>query len=115
MLPPADQANPAGDIHALTCLTTVSDSIHVFTSPTKFLNALWLPYRDSRKEDELVAAIQDAGAVNAVFAHADVRDAFMNDLRRSSSGDGPTALHDYSRCKSEYEPWDGLMQVVIEP
>lgn len=79
-----DQASPSGEVHSLTPFAAVSDNIHVFTSATKFLDALWLPYRSDH--ENLAAAIAEAGPVAAVFAHADVKDAFMNDLRRSTAG-----------------------------
>lgn len=56
--------------HALTSLAVASPLIHVFDAPTRFLGALWLPYR--RDRGQLEAALAAAGPVQAVFAHADV-------------------------------------------
>ena len=56
--------------HALTSIAVASPLIHVFDAPTRFLDALWLPYR--RECGDLEAAVAAAGPVQAVFAHADV-------------------------------------------
>ena len=56
--------------HALTSIAVASPLIHVFDAPTTFLDALWLPYR--RDKRQLEAAVEAAGPVKAVFAHADV-------------------------------------------
>ena len=56
--------------HALTPLAAGSPHIHVLDRPTRYLSALWLPYR--RRPEELRAAIAEAGPVDAIFAHADV-------------------------------------------
>lgn len=66
----SSQVSLGGMSHALTPLAAASPHIHVFDAPAKFLGALWLPYR--RDHDDLKAAIDAAGAVDAVFGHADV-------------------------------------------
>lgn len=64
------QVDIGGLEHALTSLAVASPLIHVLDAPTRFLDALWLPYR--RDKAQLEAALAAAGPVQAVFAHADV-------------------------------------------
>lgn len=56
--------------HGLTPLAEACPAVHVMEEPTEFLGALWLPYR--RQRAELEEALQAAGPVKAIFAHADV-------------------------------------------
>jgi len=80
-----DQATAAGDVHGLSPLAAVNDRVHVFTHPTLFAGALWLPYRSD--PGALAAAVAAAGpGLAAVFAHADVRGARMNNHRTSEHG-----------------------------
>lgn len=39
------QVDLGGESHALEPLAAISKQFHVFTRPTLFRNALWLPYR----------------------------------------------------------------------
>eukprot|EP00967_Tisochrysis_lutea_P024338 scaffold27955_cov29-Tisochrysis_lutea.AAC.1 len=39
------QVDLGGETHALEPLAAISRNFHVFTRPTLFRNALWLPYR----------------------------------------------------------------------
>lgn len=65
-----DQVSIGGLDHALPPLAAACHSMVLIDKPTLFMNALWLPYR--RDTLELQAALQQAGPVEAVFAHADV-------------------------------------------
>ena len=61
----------SGLSHALTPLAAAAAPlVHVLEAPTRFLDALWLPYR--RDAAEFKTAIAAAGSVKAVFGHADV-------------------------------------------
>ena len=65
-----DQVLLSGLDHALPPLAAACRSMIMIDQPCIFMDALWLPYR--RNVDELQAALQQAGSVTAVFAHADV-------------------------------------------
>ena len=64
------QVDIGGLEHSLTSIAIASPLIHVIDTPTRFMDALWLPYR--RDRSVLEAAVEAAGPVRAVFAHADV-------------------------------------------
>jgi hypothetical protein len=42
---PFPQVNLGGETHSLEPLSAASEAVHVFTRPTLFRKALWLPYR----------------------------------------------------------------------
>lgn len=65
-----DQVSVGGLEHALPLLAAACRSMVLIDRPSIFMNALWLPYR--RDTSELKTALQQAGQVKAVFAHADV-------------------------------------------
>jgi len=65
-----DQVLLSGLDHALPPLAAACRSMIMIDQPCIFMDALWLPYR--RNVVELQAALQQAGSVTAVFAHADV-------------------------------------------
>jgi len=65
-----DQVLLSGLDHALPPLAAACRSMIMIDQPCIFMDALWLPYR--RDVVELQAALQQAGSVTAVFAHADV-------------------------------------------
>lgn len=83
-----DQTTLGGEVHALEALATVRPtSLHVFSRPAMFNNALWLPYR--RSADELrraIAAATSTQAVDAIFCHADIQGARINDAYQSALG-----------------------------
>lgn len=79
-----DQVSLRGQQHALTPLAAASPLLHVFDGPALYQNALWLPYR--RNAAELEAALQASGGVGAVFAHADVAGASLNDAFQARDG-----------------------------
>ncbi|GBF93021.1 hypothetical protein Rsub_05632 [Raphidocelis subcapitata] len=86
-----DQVDLAGRNHALTPLAAACRAAHVFSEPTLWAGALWLPYR--REESQLRAALAAAAAAaaaaappRAVFAHADVLAARVNAAHQAASG-----------------------------
>ncbi|KAK9830414.1 hypothetical protein WJX72_011641 [[Myrmecia] bisecta] len=82
-----DQVNVGGTSHALTPLAAACPAVHILEEPTLFLDALWLPYR--RDKADLEAAVAAAGPVKAVFAHADVLGAMMNETFQARHGISP--------------------------
>ena len=80
----AMRGNPHPLLHALTPLQlALGPAMHVFSRPTLLRDSLWLPYGTSAAE--LAAASGEAGALRhgaplgAVFCHADIVGASMND------------------------------------
>ena len=65
-----DQVLLSGLDHALPPLAAACRGMIMIDQPCIFMDALWLPYR--KNVVELQAALQQAGSVTAVFAHADV-------------------------------------------
>ncbi|CEF99525.1 P-loop containing nucleoside triphosphate hydrolase [Ostreococcus tauri] len=83
-----DQVTAGGMSHALTPLAKANANIVVFDGPTLYGGALWLPYR--RNADELKRAIQETkGEFNAIFCHADVIGASMNETFQARDGLDP--------------------------
>lgn len=89
-----DQVSLGGEEHALTPLSACSERVHVFERPTLWNGALWLPYRAGK--EGLVSALEHARGqgssttpVHAVFAHADVRGACLNEAVRAREGLDP--------------------------
>jgi len=83
-----DQVTAGGYSHALTPLAASNANILVFDGPTLYNGALWLPYR--RNADVLKRAIQDCrGEFNAIFCHADVVGASMNETFQARDGLDP--------------------------
>eukprot|EP00192_Tetraselmis_astigmatica_P004575 CAMPEP_0117669004 /NCGR_PEP_ID=MMETSP0804-20121206/11876_1 /TAXON_ID=1074897 /ORGANISM="Tetraselmis astigmatica, Strain CCMP880" /LENGTH=487 /DNA_ID=CAMNT_0005476983 /DNA_START=136 /DNA_END=1595 /DNA_ORIENTATION=+ len=83
-----DQVTAGGMVHALEPLAAAAPSIHVFDRPTRFMDALWLPYR--RDPSLLADAVEAAGSVNAIFAHVDIVGAYMNETFQAREGLPPT-------------------------
>jgi hypothetical protein len=89
-----DQATPSGREHALTPLAAARpDAVHVFDEPALYAGALWLPYRRDARilAAALAAAAADeetrqSGGLRAVFAHADVAGASLNDAHQARDG-----------------------------
>ena len=81
-----DQVVHGGEEHALTPLVAAKQGLfHVFTHPTVWRSALWLPYR--RDADVLHACLAShAGSLSAVFAHVDVAGAQMNERHQATYG-----------------------------
>jgi DNA repair exonuclease SbcCD ATPase subunit len=81
-----DQVVHGGEDHALTPLVAAKQGLfHVFTHPTIWRSALWLPYR--RDADVLHACLAShAGSLGAVFAHVDVAGAQMNERHQATYG-----------------------------
>ena len=83
-----DQVTAGGMSHALTPLAKANASVVVFDGPTLYNGALWLPYR--RDSDELKRAIEETkGEFNAIFCHADVIGASMNETFQARDGLDP--------------------------
>ena len=83
-----DQVTAGGLSHALTPLAKANPNIVVFDGPTLYGGALWLPYR--RNSDELKRAIEETqGEFNAIFCHADVVGASMNETFQARDGLDP--------------------------
>lgn len=85
-----DQVSLGGKEHALTPLAACSPRVHVFGEPTVWADALWLPYRHSH--DELLSALRSSPAVKAIFAHADVKGASLNDAVQALDGLEPSCF-----------------------
>ncbi|DBB02750.1 TPA: hypothetical protein ACH3X3_011689 [Trebouxia sp. C0006] len=85
-----DQVLLSGLDHALPPLAAACRSMIMIDQPCIFMDALWLPYR--RNVDELQAALQQAGSVTAVFAHADVVGAQWNQRNQAQEGLSPAAF-----------------------
>ena len=78
-----DQISVGGLAHALKPLAAACSAIQVLEVPTLYKGGLWLPYR--KDHTEIKAALEAAGTVKAVFAHADVVSSCS--LRRDASCD----------------------------
>ncbi|KAL0053768.1 hypothetical protein WJX82_010500 [Trebouxia sp. C0006] len=87
-----DQVSVGGLDHALQPLAAACSAIHIVDVPTLYRNALWLPYRKDRAQ--LKAAIEGAGDIKAVFAHADVMGAMMNESFQAKEGLPPDLFPD---------------------
>ncbi|KAF5832983.1 hypothetical protein DUNSADRAFT_10970 [Dunaliella salina] len=107
-----DQVDLGGEMHALKPLAKMSRDFHVFTRPTLFRNALWLPYR--REEVKLRSAIEAAvhakqenhpalpDELRCVFAHADVQTAKMNYRTQAKDGLPPALFRDFPVYTGHY-------------
>ena len=87
-----DQVTAGGEQHALTPLGAAARAVHIFSRPAVWRGALWLPYR--RDEAVLCAAMDAARArgnppLRAVFAHADVLGASLNEAHQARHGMPP--------------------------
>ena len=58
----------------------------VLSHPTKFLNALFIPHTRDKETMESILSSDEASSSSALFVHADVRGASMNDLIASQHG-----------------------------
>lgn len=65
-----DQISVGGLAHALKPLAAACSAIQVLEVPTLYNGSLWLPYR--KDHTEIKEALEAAGVLKAVFAHADV-------------------------------------------
>ncbi|KAL3137671.1 hypothetical protein ABBQ38_004946 [Trebouxia sp. C0009 RCD-2024] len=79
-----DQVSVGGLDHALHPLAAACSAIHILEEPTLYRDALWLPYR--KDKHQLKKAIAAAGPVKAIFAHADVMGAMMNEAFQAKEG-----------------------------
>ncbi|BDA43191.1 hypothetical protein COCOBI_04-2030 [Coccomyxa sp. Obi] len=83
-----DQSTIGGLEHGLTPLAEACAAVHVFDQPTEFGGALWLPYR--RQREELEAAVRTCtGPIKAVFGHADIIGAYVNETFQAREGFTP--------------------------
>lgn len=96
-----DQMNWAGTEHALTPLQNAY-RIHsvnsnesgikmypgplILSYPTKFMNALFIPHTRDKTVMKSILASKEAAHSCALFVHADVKGASMNDLIKSQHG-----------------------------
>ena len=94
-----DQVTAGGEVHALTPLATANPSrVKIISKPTVWRNALWLPYRrDASVVKNAVEAAwsvdaEDGRPVRAVFCHADVIGASMNESFQARDGLDPSLL-----------------------
>jgi len=88
-----DQVSLGGAIHALEPLQYAfsrPDQMVLLSEPSVCLDALWLPYR---RETETISPLlleagqwAEDGRLGAMFCHADVKGALMNDNQRSRRG-----------------------------
>jgi len=63
--------------------------ILIFSKPTKFLNALFLPYIRSITTMQSILQSNTTASSSAIFLHADITGASMNDLIVSTGGTDP--------------------------
>jgi len=86
-----DQVSLGGEEHALTPLGAARrDLVHVFSKPTYWRGALWLPYRrDSALLQAALGAVASDAGLRCVFAHADVAGALMNEAHQAREGLSP--------------------------
>jgi hypothetical protein len=100
-----DQVTAGGELHALAPLRAANpERVRVFDSPTFWRGALWLPYR--RDHGVLRDAVREAKALRlsgrtdggggnggpalrAIFCHADVKGAAMNESFQAKDGVDP--------------------------
>ncbi len=100
-----DQVTAGGEVHALTPLATANPTrVKIISRPTVWRNALWLPYRrDASVVKNAVEAAwsvdadwsvdaEDGRLVRAVFCHADVIGASMNESFQARDGLDPSLL-----------------------
>lgn len=92
-----DQVNWAGTEHALTPLkdayrincdakTLQFPGPLIVSHPTKFMNALFVPHIRDKSTMKAILASEEAMTSCALFVHADVKGASMNDLIKSQHG-----------------------------
>ncbi|KAF8071319.1 hypothetical protein HT031_001402 [Scenedesmus sp. PABB004] len=82
-----DQVDLGGQHHSLEPLTMAARAAHVFTHPTLYRDALWLPYRrDEAVLRGAIAQAKAAGPLKAIFGHADVLTARMNAAHQARDG-----------------------------
>lgn len=96
-----DQVTAGGEVHALTPLAAANPSrVKIISRPTVWRNALWLPYRRDasvvKNAVEAAWSIAPTGEdgsvaeVRAVFCHADVVGASMNESFQARDGLDPS-------------------------
>lgn len=100
-----DQVTLGGMVHALEPLRYAFDSekMLLIDEPSFCLNALWIPYRrsadlmrsilsqawthsDSNSDGSSDSSSSNSNSISAIFCHADVKGAWMNDGIRSREG-----------------------------
>ena len=84
-----DQVTLGGMVHSLEPLQYAfsKDQILMISEPCVCLGALWIPYRrDHQLMQSILSNALDRQDFNAIFCHADVKGAFMNDGMRSRDG-----------------------------
>ncbi|KAK4529955.1 hypothetical protein CCYA_CCYA03G0812 [Cyanidiococcus yangmingshanensis] len=84
-----DQVTICGREHALVPVAAAMPPglAHVIEQPTVLFDALWLPYR--KRNEELIEALRAHGPhVKAVFCHAEIRGAWMNNHLRYDGHSG---------------------------
>ena len=93
-----DQISWSGNEHSLTPLGNAyrihangDSSVQypgpmIFSHPTKFLDALFVPHIRDKAKMQTILSSEEAIASDALFVHADVRGASMNDLILSQHG-----------------------------
>ena len=101
-----DQVTLGGHNHGLTPLEnayrvgSVPGPL-VFSYPTKFRNALFVPHiRDIATMESILQSPVSQDEVSAIFVHADVTGAYMNDLIISQGGIPPAAFPPRKRVYS---------------
>eukprot|EP00850_Spirogloea_muscicola_P005728 SM000026S08977 [mRNA] locus=s26:861309:884420:+ [translate_table: standard] len=86
-----DQVSLGGEVHALEALEAANERILVFSEPTEYLGALWLPYRRDHSliEASLRVSSSSTAAVKAVLCHIDVVGATINEDYQAKEGFDP--------------------------
>jgi hypothetical protein len=95
-----DQVTAGGEIHALTPLAAANPArVKILSRPTVWRNALWLPYRRdggviksavAKAKSEIVSS--GGGTLSAIFCHADVIGASMNETFQARDGLDPSTF-----------------------
>lgn len=84
-----DQVTLGGKVHALEPLKYAfeSDQILMIDEPCICMNALWIPYRRSHAlMKHILSEAWHNPSISAIFCHADVKGAWMNDGMQSREG-----------------------------
>jgi hypothetical protein len=87
-----DQVTRSGEEHALSPLQFAfpeSTRVVVASKPTLFLEALWIPHTRNTTVLADILRSDEARCARAIFCHADVQGAFMNDGVYSGSVGAP--------------------------
>jgi hypothetical protein len=83
-----DQVTLGGKVHSLEPLKYAFDpeKILMIDEPAICMHALWIPYRRKAETMKSILSQCHRKDISAIFCHADVRGAMMNDNMQSKEG-----------------------------